>query len=594
MSTLTNPWWRVAATAAAGVLSLPAWAVPAAAAPSGSVVDDALRLRAALTEVVRGVPRGAATGVDDGYPGGFYVATGNGASCSAAMLKTYCWGANDAGQLGDGTTDDATEPVEVDLPRAVQANMVGAVTSGRAHSCALSWFDDTEDGGDLYCWGDNTEGQIGDGSTTARPEPVEAAENVRQVAAGADHTCAITEDADVQCWGRNDQGQLGSGATGPSVSTPQAVPGLSDVIDLAAGGDTTCALDEDGAAWCWGSDGAGQVGDGGGAAGSPVTSPTAVVMTDVDGEFVQIEVGDRHACAVTREDTAWCWGDDASGQLGNGSSAGDPSQPVEVTTGEDFVSVSAGGDSTCAVANSGSIHCWGSNAQGQLGIGDRVDSAVPAEVDQGDVPSVPFLGFSNNTVAATADGGGLLLQVSVGDAHACALDLQGNTFCWGDNSRGQIGNGTTADALTPVPTSLMPGPATGVRVTPGDRELTVAWSPPADPGTSDLLGFFSVAVGDGGFGDGFCKGGNACVIGDLNNGAEYQVVVVTQTEGGMSLSSAVPGTPVARASAAPVPGGGGGGQLPITGAAVSLIIAAGGALVAGGLLCLRLVRRRGA
>jgi alpha-tubulin suppressor-like RCC1 family protein len=592
MSTLTNAWWRVAAVAAAGVLSLPAWALPATAAPSDSVVEDALRLRAALADMTRGVPPGSVTGVDDGYPGGSYVAAGTGTSCSAAMLTTYCWGANDAGQLGDGSTADATDPVEVDLPRALQAEMVGAVSSGRAHSCALSWFDDTEDGGDLYCWGNNAEGQIGDGSTTVRPEPVAVAEEIRQVATGADHTCAITGDGDVQCWGRNDQGQLGSGATGPSVSAPQAVPGLSDVIDLAAGGDTTCALDEDGAAWCWGSDGAGQVGDGGGAAGSPVTLPTAVVMSDVDEPFEQIEVGGRHACAVTEEDAAWCWGDDASGQLGDGVSAADPSQPVEVATDENLISISAGTDSSCAVANSGSVLCWGENAEGQLGTGDRVDTGVPAEVDQGNVPSLPFLGFSANTVAATADGDGILVEVSVGDTHTCAMDLQGNAYCWGDNSQGQIGNGTTTDALKPVPTSLLPGAATGVRVTPGDRELSVTWSPPADVGTSDLLGYFSIAVEDGGFGEGFCKGNpTSCVIGELTNGVEYRVVVVTQTDGGLSLSQAAPGIPVARASAAPAPGGGG-GHLPITGAAVSLTIAAGGTLVAGGLLCLRLVRRR--
>ncbi len=592
MSTQTSAWWRVAAVAAAGVLSLPAWAVPAAAAPSDPDVADALKLRAALAEITRGEQRGAATGVDDGYPGGVWIAAGNDFSCSAGMIRTYCWGAGDDGQLGAGTTVDALEPVEAEGSDDFQDEIVGAIATGRAHSCALSWFEEGDDGGNLYCWGDNAEGQVGDGTTTPRSEPAAVDEEIRQVATGADHTCAITTDGDVACWGRNDQGQLGTGATGPSMPAPQAVPGLTDVIDVAAGGDTTCALDEDGKAWCWGSDSHGQLGDGSGAgAGSP--APVAVEMADVDDDFTQIEVGNRHACAVTAEGVAWCWGDDASGQAGDGPDPSDSSQPVEVTTEESVISISAGGDSSCAVLKTGTVYCWGANAEGQLGTGDRTDSDVPAEVDQSNVPSSPFLSFSQATGARATAGDGLLVEVSVGATHTCALDFEGNAYCWGDNSRGQIGDGTTGDALIPVATTLMPGPAAGVRVTPGDGELTVTWTPPADLGSSDLLGYFSVASGeDGGFGDGFCKGEpDGCVIGDLTNGIEYQVVVVTQTEGGLSVSAAVPGIPVARASPAPVPGEGG-GQLPITGAAVSLIIAAGGALVAGGVFCLRLVRRR--
>jgi alpha-tubulin suppressor-like RCC1 family protein len=572
--------------AATGVLSLPAWAVPAAAAPSDSVVAEALKVRTTLAQLIRGEQRGAATGVDDGYPGGVWVTSGDTFSCSAGMLKTYCWGAGDAGQLGAGTTTDAVDPVEVEGFDYQDGDLVGAMSAGRAHTCALAWFDESDSGGELSCWGDNAEGQVGDGTTTQRSEPVEVEQNVRQVATGADHTCAILDDGDVACWGRNDQGQLGAGAAGPSVLEPQPVPGLSDVVDLAAGGDSTCAIDEDGGAWCWGADTDGQLGDGSGAgAGSAV--PVEVVMADVDGDFGQIEVGDRHACAVTEDGVAWCWGDDTDGQLGDGAAAADPSQPVEVTTDDQLFSISAGADSTCAVALSGTTLCWGANAEGQLGTGDRTDVDAPAEVDLSDIPRSPFLGPGSGQATAAS---GFLVEVTVGETHACGLDVQGNTYCWGDNSRGQIGDGTTDDALTPVATSLLPGPATDVEVTPGDGRLVVSWSPPTDLGSSDLLGMFTVASAEDGFGVGFCRGvSDRCVVDDLVNGTEYEVVVVTQTDGGLALSEAVPGMPVALASPAP---GGGGGQLPITGAAVSLIIAVGGALVAGGMLCLRLVRRR--
>ena len=591
MSTLTSAWWRVAAVAAAGVLTIPAWVAPAAAAPSRPDVGGARALRAALAEITGGVPRGSATGVDDGYPGGVWIAAGSEFSCSAGMVLTYCWGAGDAGQLGAGSTSDAAEPVQVENTGNLDEELVGAIAAGRAHTCALTWFDDSEDGGDLYCWGDNAEGQVGDGSTTPRSEPVRVERDVRQVATGADHTCAIVDDGDVSCWGGNDQGQLGAGSSGPSVDEPQPVPGLTDVIDLAAGGDTTCALDEDGKAWCWGADDEGQLGDGSGA-GSGSATPVAVADTG-GSDFAQIEVGDRHVCAVSVDAAVWCWGDDASGQLGDGAGPADPSQPVEVPSFGDVASVSAGGDSTCAVLETGPLYCWGANGEGQLGTGDRTGSDEPVEVDLRNVAPPPFPGLVEGAArAAAADAA--LVEVSVGANHTCALDVLSNAYCWGDNSRGQIGDGTTGDALVPVATTLVPDPATAVRVTPGDARLVVRWTPPADTGSTDLVGSLSVAIGeDDSFGDGFCKGEpNGCVIEDLTNGVEYQVLVVTQTAGGLSISAAVPGIPVAAASPAPVPGEGGGGQLPITGAAVSLLIAAGGALITGGLLVLRLVRRR--
>ncbi|MEV6487528.1 hypothetical protein AB0M20_02645 [Actinoplanes sp. NPDC051633] len=539
--------WSVVVAAVA--LSVPS---PALAAPPDetSELGQAMGLQAKMIERLTGAPPVGALDVSDGFVGGSPIAAGGNVTCLAG-LKYWCWGAGDS------------EPAKMALTREP-----GAVAAGRAHTCALDWFGDG-DGGALYCWGDNAEGQVGDGTTTPRTAPVKVGSKILQVATGADHTCVIKDNQDVACWGRNDVGQLGTGAAGGSESTAQPVAGLGDVIDLAAGGDTTCAIDEDGAAWCWGSDADGQVGDAAANSGSTATP----VKVDTTEEFTQIDVGGRHACAVTEDGAVWCWGSDSDGQLGDDAAIADHDAPVQVKLppAVDVYTVSAGGNSTCTVTTLGLAMCWGDNDEGQLGVGNRTDRHVPAVVDQSALPESPFL-------ALFGMKGSRIYQISVGDGHACAVDISSNTFCWGDNADGQLGDRTTDDHVVPEATALVPGAPTAVKAKAGSKKLAVSWTQPADFGVGKLQLYGVLAFNREDGSDCSTAKAISCTVSGLTNGQSYSVFAATVTDGGLSFSAAVTGTPVGPKA----PGQGGG--LPITGPPVSLLVMIGGALVATGLL----------
>jgi alpha-tubulin suppressor-like RCC1 family protein len=559
--TTSNRRWRIVAAATIALFVPAAAAAPAHAAPD----DDPPVVKALKAQAQLFKQRSIASSLEDGYPGGLAIAAGGNSSCSAAAPKVWCW--------GDGDPDPAivTSPIE----------LAGTVAAGQEHRCALEWFDESDVGGDLYCWGDNTYGQVGDGTTTTRTTPVKVLDHVLQVAAGADHTCAVLDDQRVSCWGRDDNGQLGLGSAGLPVTSPQAVPGLTDdVVDLAAGGDTTCMIDENYTASCWGSNSDGQIGDGNVTA-TPVATPTAVDVSGLsNADPVQITVGARHACALTERGKAICWGSDAHGQLGDGTPTADHALPATVTGLSDLYLISAGGDSTCAIDGEGAASCWGDNGGGQLGVGDRVDRTAPAAVDMTKVQPSPILA----ELVGQADG--MFAEISIGAGHACAVDTEGNPYCWGDNTDGQLGDGTTTDHLVPGPTGLLPGPPTGVQVQARDAEIGVDWNASADLGAGTLDTYGVIAVGDKAVAE-CVSDKTTCTLADLTNNQEYAIFVATVTTGGMASASAVRATPHGQPSPAPDAGGAGGGQLPITGAAISLLLAVGGAMILGGVLLRR-------
>jgi alpha-tubulin suppressor-like RCC1 family protein len=516
------------------------------------------------------------------------IGIGDAHTCVATLFDTvWCWGANGSGQLGDGSTADSALPVQAGPDSALKDKYPLAVAAGRAHTCVLALTEYLETA--LYCWGDNAQGQLGDSSLTPRSSPVQVAALAYRVAVGQDHTCIVTQDRTVSCWGRNDAGQLGIGALSAAESTPQEVPGLTDIVDISAGDDDTCAVDGDGNAWCWGSDSHGQLGDGGGA-GTPQTSPVPVSMTDADNGFLRIDVGARHVCAVADGgDEAlsqlYCWGDDSAGQLGNGGTAADASEPTAVSSvGQEFITVAAGGDASCATTVTGAGYCWGDNGDGRLGVGDSTDRSTPTALDGGAISSSPitefFFGYA----------GAMLLDVNVGAGHGCAATVEQGFYCWGSNTAGQLGDGGTDDADAPTATALMPGPATRVRAAAGDESLPVTWAAPADTGVAPVLRYAAIALDstDATAGSTDCRTGGTpgCTITDLINGRPYDVLVGTATVGGVSYSDVVRGTPRA------VRDGGGGGGLPITGRDVALPLAAGGLLLGTGLLLLSITRRR--
>ena len=562
--------WRIVAAAAFALL-MPATATPAHAAPGDetSTLAKALKLQAQLYKT----KQIGTTALDEGDVGGLPIAAGGDMSCSAGAQEVFCWGGGD------------TEPVAAGSPRLVS----GPIAAGRAHLCALEYPEDS-DGGDLYCWGDNTYGQVGDGTTTARTAPVKVHDDVLQVVTGADHTCAVLTDQTPLCWGRDDAGQVGQGAAGPPVLTPQPVAGLTDLIDVAAGGDSTCVIEESGAAKCWGSNSDGQIGDG--TAGvTPVATPTAVDTSAIGAgtDLMQIEVGGRHACAVTEDLGVWCWGADDHGQLGDGAPLSGQNLPVD-TGVEDVYAVSAGGDSSCAVDEDGHAWCWGDNTEGQLGTGDTTDQPEPAKVDQSGVATS---GLYEDALDAS---GGLLFAISMGERHACAMDVSGNPYCWGDNADGQLGDGTTTDRLEPTATLLLPGTADDVVAQARDAEIGVDWSEPDELGAGSPMGYRVVALADSGYA--LCYSDDstdtACTLTNLTNNAEYRIFVTTMASGGAATAASVRATP--RGMATPAPDDDGKNDiavgLPITGAAISLLLVIGAVMVLGGVLLRRKARDR--
>ena len=299
------------------------------------------------------------------------VAAGDLHTCAVKADHTlWCWGDNVWGELGDGTTTRSPVPVQV----SGQASGWAAVAAGYSHTCAVK-TDHT-----LWCWGDNGDGELGDGTTAVSPVPVQVsgqATDWAAVSAGWGYTCAVKADGTVWCWGDNGYGQLGDGTTADSPVPVQVSGQVTGWAAVSAGAIHTCAVKVDHALWCWGDNGYGELGD-----GTTDRSPVPVQVSGQATGWAAVTAGIYHTCAVKTDHTLWCWGDNASGQLGDGTTTLQPSPvPVQVSgQATDWAAVSAGGGYTCAVKIDGTVWCWGSNGYGQLGDGTTTVSPVPVQV----------------------------------------------------------------------------------------------------------------------------------------------------------------------------------------------------------------------
>ena len=397
------------------------------------------------------------------------IAAGESHSCAlTAGGGIQCWGDNYYGQLGDGSTTSSSEPVAV----VGLSSGVAAFATGYGHSCALTMA------GGVQCWGYNLNGQLGDGTTTYSSVPVSVSglsSGVAWIAAGWRHTCAVTTGGGVQCWGDNDEGELGNG-TNTDSSVPVGVSGLSSgVVAVDTGRHHTCAVTTGGGVQCWGYAAYGRLGD-----GSGTDSNVPVAVTGLSSGVAAIALGGSHSCALTTEGGVWCWGYNGAGQLGDGTTAVLRAVPVPVSGLSSGVALISAYNHTCAVTTGGRLKCWGYNVYGQLGDGTTTDRTAPVAVPGLPRGVVGIATGSTHTCALWKRGGvqcwgnnddGQLgdgrttyrtLPVGVADLsssaaavatgveHTCALTLAGGVQCWGYNGSGQLGDGTTMQRGVPV------------------------------------------------------------------------------------------------------------------------------------------------
>ncbi len=357
-------------------------------------------------------------------PGTQRIAAGAGFACAVADQGTFCWGDNSFGQLGNGTTTASL------LPSPVSTDFT-SLAVGSSHACGL------EPNGNVRCWGRGNSGQLGDGSMSDRPTPVTTSGGpYALVATGGAHTCAMTVDGRVFCWGANESGQLGIGSTSAATS-PQQVTGAPTFATITAGRSHTCALDLTGAAWCWGANDNGQLGDG-------TTTDRVRPVAVTGGNFFQaIATGGsaNHACGTNLAGAVRCWGSNQFGQLGSGTAMSSAS-PIAVITSEALKEVAVGDVHTCAIAERTSQSlCWGANNFGQIGDGTTTNRPTPAAANA----SARF----SRTMGGEEFSCAVTFGAVTGEDNTIVVSRR-SLLCWGRNTTGQFGRGTITSALTPT------------------------------------------------------------------------------------------------------------------------------------------------
>ena len=418
----------------------------------------------------------------------------------------------------------------VDTSGVLAGKTLTQIAVGGVFACVL---DAT---GAVYCWGYNDYGQLGDGSTASYssvPVAVDtsgvlAGKTLTQITAGWNQACALDSTGTAYCWGGDDFGELGNNSAVssniPVTVDSSGVLAGKPLTQIAAGWYHTCALDSTGAAYCWGDNTYGDLGNNNSTISSaaPVTVDTSGVLAGKS--LAQIIAGYYTTCALDTAGAAYCWGINDDGQLGDASTAFEANVPVAVDTsgalaGKTLTQVNAGYDHTCALDTAGAVYCWGFNRYGDLGDGTTADSNAPVAVDTSGA-------LSGKKLTEIADGG---------YDHACVLDSTGAIYCWGYNDLGQLGNDST-DTQSDVPVLAGPQAPTNVMATPGDTTAAMSWTAPASLDGGTLTGY--TATASPGSKTCTTTGATTCTITGLADGTTYSVTVVADTTVGESGASA--------------------------------------------------------
>jgi alpha-tubulin suppressor-like RCC1 family protein len=522
-------------------------------------------------------PASLGTGTLTGY---LATASPGGATCSTTSALTCT-----ISGLTNGTTYTVTvvtETTDGNSASSIAATVTpwppeAIAAGGRESSCAIY-------SGKAYCWGDDSDGELGNGVTTSTAQLTPVAVytggvlvgvTLTQITMGYWHVCALASTGAAYCWGRGNDGELGNGTTS---TTPSNVPvavtmGGLTFTQISAGQYSTCAVSSAGTAYCWGQGSSGQLGVSGSTASS--STPVAVTTsgTALSGRtLVQVAAGYYHTCALDSTGLVYCWGTDTDGQVGTTTTVTSTPQPAAAavyTTGTPMagriiVQITAGGQHTCALDSTGLAYCWGYGTNGQLGNnGTPSSQAVPLAVytagalvgvTLATISATEFhtcalgstgvafcwgynadgrLGTNNTTTVsvptAVYTGGALagrtVTQVGAGDQDSCALDSTGTAFCWGNDANGQLGNDATAEANAAV--LVGPQAPTSVTATPGDATAAMSWTTPVYLNNGTVTGY-TFTTSPGAF---TCAttGATSCTITGLTDGTTYTVTGVTTT-----------------------------------------------------------------
>lgn len=357
-----------------------------------------------------------ATAADAGATLSLSAIAAFGHTCAAGDDGLFCWGRNRDGQLGLGADRSPKS-----IPVQVSDQRYTQVCAAEQHGCALRV------GGTVECWGNNERGQLGLGDSAPRAEPTPIVGlSFRAIACGGRISCGVTDERSVACWGENAEGGLGQDDSfgSPDLLVPTPIAAASSFSQVSVGQGHVCAVAEGGALYCWGRNTSGQLGLGGGPV--QVRVPTLV---DASARYRRVAAAMNHSCAIREDGSLFCWGSESDGQLGLGTPELDRSDLPRQVSGTGYLDVQANWFHSCALRTGGSLSCWGRNLEGQLGIGNTMGRGreEPAQV-AGE-------GFS---------------ALSVGHFHSCAL-RKGAVYCWGKNDDdSELGLGVTGRRDVPT------------------------------------------------------------------------------------------------------------------------------------------------
>jgi len=333
--------------------------------------------------------------------------------------QLWLWGFNASGQLGDNTRTSRSSPVQT----------VSAGTNWKQVSAGVDHTAAIKTDGTLWVWGFNNAGRLGDNTTTSRSSPVQTVAggiNWKQVSAGGAHTAAIKTDGTLWLWGQNAFGRLGDNTVTNRSSPVQTVSAGTNWKQVSGGGEHTAAIKTDGTLWLWGNNSFGKLGD------NTTTSRSSPVQTVSAGtNWKQVSCGTDHTACIKTDGTLWVWGRNSNGRLGDNTVTNRSSPVQTVSAGTNWKQVSAGHEHTAAIKTDGTLWVWGRNNEGQLGDNSATDKSSPVQ---------------------TISAGTNWKQVSGGGSHTAAIKTDGTLWLWGYNAYGRLGDNTTTGSSSPVQT----------------------------------------------------------------------------------------------------------------------------------------------